>query len=113
MSIVQVFLDRVFHHEVSYKKLRIEVVSNRLDIPAGLNLGRLIGMVAAINPQIVPTALLGTGVVFVCFTLAALFTHKRTYLYLGGTLATGMTVMLSLSLANIFMGSRLLYSVRI
>jgi len=76
----------------------------------GLNLGRLIGMVAAINPQIVPTALLGTGVVFVCFTLAALFTHKRTYLYLGGTLATGMTVMLSLSLANIFMGSRLLYS---
>merc|ERR1712002_836166 len=70
-------------------------------------------MVAAINPQIVPTALLGTGVVFVCFTLAALFTHRQTYLYLGGTLATGMTVMLSLSLANIFMGSSLLYSVEL
>jgi len=76
----------------------------------GLSLGRLIGFVAAVNPQIIPTALLGTGVVFVCFTLAALFTHKRTYLYLGGILATGMTVMLTLSIANIFMGSRLLYS---
>ena len=60
----------------------------------GLNLGRLIGLVATINPQIIPTALLGTCVIFACFTVAALFTLKRTYLCLGGTLATGMTVML-------------------
>lgn len=79
----------------------------------GLGLGRLIGFVAAVNPQIIPTALLGTGVVFVCFTLAALYTHKRTYLYLGGILATGLSVMLALSLANIFVGSRLLYSVEL
>jgi FtsH-binding integral membrane protein len=79
----------------------------------GLNLGRLIGMVASINPEIIPTALLGTGVVFVCFTLAALYTHKRSYLYLGGILATGLTTMLALSLANLFMGSSLLYSVEL
>jgi len=76
----------------------------------GMSLGRLIGMVAAISPDILPTALLGTAVVFVCFSLAALYTHKRTYLYFGGLIGTGMTVMLCLSLANIFMGSRLLYS---
>lgn len=76
----------------------------------GISLGRLIGYVAAINPQIIPTALLGTAVIFVCFSLAALYTHKRTFLFLGGILGTGMTVMLTLSLANIFMGSRLLYS---
>ena len=69
-------------------------------------------MVAAINPEIIPTALLGTAVVFVCFSLAALYTHKRTYLFFGGIIGTGMTVMLCLSLANIFIGSRLLYSVR-
>merc|ERR1719419_1856515 len=44
---------------------------------SGLSLGRLIGLVAAINPEIIPTALLGTAVVFVCFSLAALYTHKR------------------------------------
>lgn len=79
----------------------------------GLSLGRLIGMVAAINPEIIPTALLGTAVVFVCFSLAALYTHKRTYLFFGGIIGTGMTVMLCLSLANIFIGSRLLYSVEL
>jgi len=79
----------------------------------GLGLGRLIGMVAAINPEIIPTALLGTAVVFVCFSLAALYTHKRTFLFLGGIIGTGLTVMLCLSLANIFIGSRLLYSVEL
>ena len=80
---------------------------------SGLSLGRLIGFVAAINPQIIPTALLGTSVVFVCFSLAALYTHKRTYLFMGGILGTGLTTLMMLSLANIFMGSRLLYSVLI
>jgi len=79
----------------------------------GLSLGRLIGFVAAINPQIIPTALLGTSVVFVCFSLAALYTHKRTYLFMGGILGTGLTTLMMLSLANIFMGSRLLYSVEL
>jgi FtsH-binding integral membrane protein len=79
----------------------------------GLGLGRLIGMVASINPAIIPTALLGTAVVFVCFTFAALYTHKRTYLYFGGMLGTAMMVMLSLSLANLFMGSQLLYSIEL
>ena len=74
-------------------------------------MGRLIGLVAAINPEIIPTALLGTAVVFVCFSLAALYTHKRTFLYFGGILGTGMTVLMCLSIANIFMGSRLLFSV--
>lgn len=80
---------------------------------SGLSLGRLIGLVAAINPEIIPTALLGTAVVFVCFSLAALYTHKRTFLYFGGILGTGMTVLMCLSIANIFMGSRLLFSVEL
>jgi len=79
----------------------------------GMNLGRLIGYVIRINAAILPTALLGTGVVFVCFTLAALYTHKRSFLFLGGMLSSGLSIMSTLLLANIFLGSQMLYSVEL
>lgn len=50
----------------------------------GIYLSPLINLAIQVDPQIVMTAFLLTTVVFVCFTLSALFTQKRTYLYLGG-----------------------------
>jgi len=76
----------------------------------GLGLGPLMDMVIRINPEIVSTAFLGTGVIFVCFSMAALLTHKRTFLFMGGILMSGLSLCLMLSLANIFMRSQLLFS---
>lgn len=50
----------------------------------GIYLSPLINLAIQVNPQIVMTAFLLTTLIFVCFTLSALLTQKRTYLYLGG-----------------------------
>lgn len=50
----------------------------------GIYLSPLINLAIRVDPQIVMTAFLLTTIIFVCFTLSALLTQKRTYLYLGG-----------------------------
>jgi len=50
----------------------------------GIYLSPLINLAIAVDPQIVMTAFLITTMIFACFTLSALLTQKRTYLYLGG-----------------------------
>ena len=50
----------------------------------GIYLSPLINLAIQVDPQIVMTAFLLTTMIFLCFTLSALYTQKRTYLYLGG-----------------------------
>lgn len=50
----------------------------------GIYLSPLINLAIKVDPQIVMTAFLLTTIIFVCFTLSALLTKSRTYLYLGG-----------------------------
>ena len=50
----------------------------------GIYVSPLINLAIHVDPQIVMTAFLLTTLIFVCFTLSALLTKKRTYLYLGG-----------------------------
>lgn len=52
----------------------------------GFGLGPTLDFAIAINPQIIVTAFLATSVIFVCFSLSALWAQRRTYLYLGGKL---------------------------
>ena len=40
-------------------------------------------MVFSLN-SILPTAFLGTAMIFTCFTLSALYARRRSYLFLGG-----------------------------
>jgi len=79
----------------------------------GIYLSPLINLAIHVDPQIVMTAFLFTTIIFVCFTLSALYTQKRTYLYLGGFLATGTSIMLVLSLMNIFGRSQLIFNVNL
>ncbi|KAJ7317806.1 hypothetical protein JRQ81_003968 [Phrynocephalus forsythii] len=76
----------------------------------GVNLGPLLEMCIAINPSIIPTAFMGTAVIFSCFSLSALYAKRRAYLYLGGILFSGLSLMLFFSLINIFMGSTWLFT---
>ncbi|CAF4816340.1 unnamed protein product [Rotaria sp. Silwood1] len=79
----------------------------------GIYLSPLINLAIHVDPQIVITAFLLTTIIFICFTLSALLTRKRTYLYLGGLLGTGTSVMLLLSLMNLFGQSQLIFNVNL
>uniref|UniRef100_A0A8B9QJJ5 Transmembrane BAX inhibitor motif containing 6 n=1 Tax=Apteryx owenii TaxID=8824 RepID=A0A8B9QJJ5_APTOW len=76
----------------------------------GINLGPLLEMCISINPSIIPTAFLGTATIFACFSLSALYARRRSFLYLGGFLLSGLTLMLLSSLVNAFVGSTWLFT---
>lgn len=76
-----------------------------------MGLGPLLEMVSFVDPSIIVTALLGTTVVFVCFSVAAMLAERGSWLFLGGTLMTLLTSMSLMSLANIFMQSKFLHQV--
>ena len=71
----------------------------------GLGLGPLLSMYLSLpnGPQIVATALGGTGVIFFALSGYAL-TTRRNLNFMGGFLATGFLVVLAASLVNIFLG---------
>uniref|UniRef100_A0A8C5PSA8 Bax inhibitor-1 n=1 Tax=Leptobrachium leishanense TaxID=445787 RepID=A0A8C5PSA8_9ANUR len=58
---------------------------------------------------IIPTAFLGTSVLFLCFSLSALYAQRRRFLFLGGILLSALSLLLLSSLVNIFIGSVLLF----
>uniref|UniRef100_A0A8C3CZ74 Transmembrane BAX inhibitor motif containing 6 n=1 Tax=Cairina moschata TaxID=8855 RepID=A0A8C3CZ74_CAIMO len=63
-----------------------------------------------LSPSIIPTAFLGTATIFACFSLSALYARRRSFLYLGGFLLSGLTLMLLSSLVNAFVGSTWLFT---
>ncbi|CAM9536671.1 unnamed protein product [Pylaiella littoralis] len=79
----------------------------------GLSLGALVDLVLRVDPSIIVTALLATTTVFVCFAGAALFSKRRSYLYLGGLLSSGLMVLMAASLLNLFMRNEFLFSVQL
>lgn len=79
----------------------------------GLSLGPLMMIVADIDVTIIPTAFLGTVVVFTSFTLAALFAQRRSFLYLGAPLMSGLSFLILLSFANIFFGSTMVFKLEL
>lgn len=47
--------------------------------------------------------------IFICFTLSALYAKRRSYLYLGGTLMSGLSILFLVSVLNMFFGSAMLF----
>uniref|UniRef100_A0A1L8E2U8 Putative bax-mediated apoptosis inhibitor tegt/bi-1 n=2 Tax=Nyssomyia neivai TaxID=330878 RepID=A0A1L8E2U8_9DIPT len=75
----------------------------------GNSMGPLLDHVILLNPQIIVTALVGTSVVFVSFTAAALLARRGQYLFLGGLLLSVLSYMALFSLLNLFLRSNLVY----
>jgi len=71
----------------------------------GLSLGPLLEAAMDVDPSIVGTAFICTAVVFGCFSATAFYAQRRSYLYLGGMLSSGLSLLLTLSLLNIFFRS--------
>lgn len=82
-------------------------------LTSGMSMGPLLEYVSVVNPQIIVTALLGTTLVFVCFSAAAMLADRGSWLFLGGTLMTLLTSMSLMTLVNLFMQSHFLYQAHI
>jgi FtsH-binding integral membrane protein len=80
---------------------------------SGVGLGPLIGYAYALNPAIIFSALLGTTLIFACFTLVSLFAPDGSYLYLGGTLLSALSMLCWAGIANIFFRSAMMFQVQI
>lgn len=70
-----------------------------------MSTGPMIEVVWDIDPSIVISALLYTGIVFTCFSLSALIAPEGKYLALGAPLMSILSTMLFTSLLNIFIRS--------
>jgi modulator of FtsH protease len=70
----------------------------------GLGLGPLLSIYLSLanGPQVIATALGGTGVIFLSLSGYAL-TSRKDFSFLGGFLFTGFIVVLAAALANIFL----------
>ncbi|CAK1581868.1 unnamed protein product [Parnassius mnemosyne] len=78
-------------------------------LTSGIGLGPLFEYVSFVEPSLIMTALLGTTLVFVCFSVAAMLAERGSWLFLGGTLMTLLTSMSVMALVNIFTQSYFLY----
>ena len=79
----------------------------------GLGLGPLLFVAIMMNPSLVPSALMLTSAMVACFTGATLFAPDGKYLYLGGTLLSGLSTLLFLGFLNILFRSQLLFQVHL
>jgi hypothetical protein len=68
----------------------------------GVGLTPLIQLAAAVSPSLILSALLATSVIFLVFSVAALLSPRREFLYLGGILGSLVSVMFVLSLGARF-----------
>ncbi|KAJ0180566.1 hypothetical protein K1T71_003970 [Dendrolimus kikuchii] len=82
-------------------------------LTSGMGMGPLLEYVSVVDPSIIVTALLGTTLVFVCFSAAAMLAERGSWLFLGGPLMTLLTSMSLMSLMNLFMQSHFLYQAHV
>ncbi|KAE9596750.1 hypothetical protein Lal_00007683 [Lupinus albus] len=76
----------------------------------GASIGPLIDMAIQIDPSLIFSAFVATSLVFACFSGAALVAKRREYLYLGGLVSSGLSVLFWLHFASsIFGGSIALF----
>jgi len=77
---------------------------------SGVSMGPLLDLAVRINPAIIANALGLATVIFASFSGAALFAPDGQYLYLGGTLISGLSALFWMSLANLFFQSQMIFS---
>uniref|UniRef100_A0A5B6ZFF4 Putative bax inhibitor 1-like n=2 Tax=Davidia involucrata TaxID=16924 RepID=A0A5B6ZFF4_DAVIN len=76
----------------------------------GASIGPLIDLAIEIDPSILITAFVGSAVAFGCFSVAAMLARRREFLYLGGLLSSGLSILFWLHFASsIFGGSAAIF----
>lgn len=82
-------------------------------VTSGMSMGPLLDYVSVLDPSIIVTALMGTTLVFVCFSITAMLADRGSWLFLGGTLMTLLSSMFLMTVVNLFMQSHFLYQAHI
>ena len=76
----------------------------------GASVGPLIDLAIQIDPSVLVAAFVGTAIAFACFSGAAMLARRREYLYLGGLLSSGVSILMWLHFASsVFGGSTTLF----
>ncbi|QCD81382.1 bax inhibitor 1-like [Vigna unguiculata] len=70
----------------------------------GASIGPLIDLAIAIDPSLIFSAFVATSLAFGCFSAAALVARRREYLYLGGLLSSGLSILMWLHFASSLFG---------
>jgi len=70
----------------------------------GASVGPLIKLTIDFDPSILVTAFVGTAIAFGCFSCAAIIAKRREYMYLGGLLSAGLSILLWLQFATSIFG---------
>ena len=97
-------------HEFSWRRIGFLGMFGFLK---GTCLGPLILVALRLDAKVLITALLGSVMIFVCFTLASLVSKRRSYIFLGGILSTVASISLLLNLMNAFLWSESLYDTQL
>lgn len=79
----------------------------------GLSLGSLLETILHIDPAIPLYSLMATAVVFFSFTLSALCSPRRSFLFLGGMLFSVVSMLSFASLVNLFFQSSILFNINL
>lgn len=77
----------------------------------GLSMGPLLDRIMEINPSIIVTAFFASAMIFVCFSLCALLAEERSFLYLGGSLMSGLLILTLTGVMNIFFRSQMVFNI--
>ncbi|KAG9454438.1 hypothetical protein H6P81_007342 [Aristolochia fimbriata] len=76
----------------------------------GASVGPLIDLAIQLDQSILISAFIGTAVAFGCFSAAATIARRREFLYLGGLLSAGLSILMWLHFASsIFGGSTAIF----
>ncbi|CAH9091898.1 unnamed protein product [Cuscuta epithymum] len=76
----------------------------------GASIGPLIGVAIDFDSSILVSAIVGCALAFGCFSAAAMVARRREYLYLGGLLSSGLSLLFWMQFAtSIFGGSIVLF----
>ncbi|WVZ82989.1 hypothetical protein U9M48_030183 [Paspalum notatum var. saurae] len=70
----------------------------------GPSVGPIVDLVLRFDPRILVMAFIGTAIAFGCFSGAAIIAKRREYLYLGGLLSSGLSILLWLQFAASIFG---------
>ncbi|KAJ6839037.1 bax inhibitor 1-like [Iris pallida] len=70
----------------------------------GASVGPLIEIVLDLDPRILVTGFVGTSLAFLCFSGAAIVARRREFLYLGGLLSSGLSILFWLHFATSIFG---------
>jgi FtsH-binding integral membrane protein len=79
----------------------------------GLVIGPLVEAVLDIDPALVVTALGMSVAVFVSFSLFAIYSERRSLLYLGGMLSSALSMLCLMGLFSLFFPSQNLFNIRL